>query len=154
MKTNEWFLNNLFKNRIINPITNCWNWDNGHNKKYGRVSYRGRMIKVSRLIMYLEKGFDLDSPLKILHHCDNPKCFNPEHLFIGSQLENVIDMYNKGRGFKGIRNQKLFQFEVLEIRKFYKEGWKIKDIAKMFKISYSRIYFIINNPNWNILRDE
>jgi hypothetical protein len=47
-------------------------------------------------------GLDLgDSGQKALHHCDNPPCFNPEHIYVGSQSANVADMMNRGRGAGG-----------------------------------------------------
>jgi len=43
-------------------------------------------------------GFDLESDLCVLHRCDNPPCFNPAHLFIGTKADNTADMMRKGRG--------------------------------------------------------
>lgn len=52
---------------------------------------------VHRIAAAIWLGFDLESDLQVNHHCDNPPCFNPEHLFIGTQKDNLRDMDAKGR---------------------------------------------------------
>ena len=54
---------------------------------------------VHRLSAWLWSGFDLGSGLNVLHRCDNPPCFNPEHLFVGTQSQNMNEMLAKGRAW-------------------------------------------------------
>jgi hypothetical protein len=75
----------------------CWEWIgiravNG----YGRLSFRGRARTVHRLIHAWMYGPILDG-LCILHHCDNPPCVNPDHLYRGTYKDNTRDMYMRGR---------------------------------------------------------
>ncbi len=77
----------------------CWVWtgNRGH-WGYGRMSFRGVLHRVHRLAAHLWHGLDLsDTQAKALHSCDNPPCFNPEHLWIGTQTDNHADMVAKGR---------------------------------------------------------
>lgn len=80
----------------------CWEWtgtpaDHG----YGRMSYKNRVHMVHRLAAHLWLGLDLwDSNVKVCHHCDNPPCFNPEHLYLGTQQSNMDDMTARGRARK------------------------------------------------------
>lgn len=64
---------------------------------YGRVYFNGKMEIVHRVVHSLCSSFVLSSKLRVLHSCDTPRCFNPRHLFSGTQLENVRDCIKKGR---------------------------------------------------------
>jgi hypothetical protein len=78
--------------------TGCWNWTHYKNPKgYGTRWYNRKKEMVHRIAMHLWRGFDLKSPLLVLHHCDNPPCFNPKHLFVGTALMNSQDAKAKGR---------------------------------------------------------
>ena len=63
---------------------------------YGKVFFKGRKIMVHRMSAHLFWGFWLSSNTKILHKCDNPPCFNPNHLFEGTDRDNVMDAIKKG----------------------------------------------------------
>ena len=78
------------------PETGCWNWTGViSNAGYGRVRYKGRMYGVHRLTAHFWLRFDLESELWVLHRCDNRACFNPKHLFIGTNSDNQIDSVKK-----------------------------------------------------------
>jgi hypothetical protein len=79
-------------------LRGCWNFTGRlSDEGYGRVSYKGKNVTVSRLAAHLWLRFDLNSPLNVLHRCDNPRCFNPKHLFIGTLSDNTIDSVRKRR---------------------------------------------------------
>ena len=81
----------------------CWEWTKsvtGHG--YGRMSYQNHVYRVHRLAAHLWLGLDISDPsVAVCHHCDNPPCFNPDHLYLGSQRTNVRDMHQRGRGYPG-----------------------------------------------------
>lgn len=68
---------------------------------YGRVKIGGSDTRAHRAIFELWYGVSLSAEQVILHACDNPKCFNPYHLSVGTQRDNVRDMDAKGRRVSG-----------------------------------------------------
>lgn len=72
-----------------------WNLSKTHNG-YGLCGYQGRQWRVHRLIWTLLKG-PIPPGAKVCHRCDNPPCSEIAHLFLGTQLDNIRDMYAKGR---------------------------------------------------------
>jgi len=94
----------LLKKRIIDS-NGCWIFT-GHlnNKGYGVIHYDQGHIFVHRLSMKLYRSDEYSDNLNVLHKCDIRKCFNPEHLFMGTQSDNIRDCVVKGRhksGFAG-----------------------------------------------------
>lgn len=76
----------------------CWNWNGARNRQgYGRTTYKGHHIYAHRLSAILWLKFDPASGLRVLHKCDNPSCFSPHHLFLGTLSDNTKDALKKGR---------------------------------------------------------
>jgi len=94
----------LLLNNHYDPKTGCWNWTASKQKGYGVMRYLGRAEMVHRISAHCFLRFDLRSPLKVLHKCDNKACFNPKHLFIGTQKDNIHDAIQKGRMPQATRN--------------------------------------------------
>lgn len=136
----------------------CWEWLgtlNGHG--YGRFRFMGKDDRSHRVSWMLTYG-EIPDKLFVLHKCDNPKCVNPNHLFLGTQLENMQDMTRKGRGkpFVGIGEKnpraKLKKEDVLEIRNLYGTGkHTCGSLAKIYKVSNVQINWIVNKKSWKYL---
>lgn len=75
----------------------CWEWV-GHfyENGYGRVHYKGKHERAHRLSYLFHKG-PITNNLLVCHTCDNPKCINPDHLFLGTNKDNMDDADAKGR---------------------------------------------------------
>jgi hypothetical protein len=74
----------------------CWEWQGAtHPDGYGRAKIANRMWLAHRLVWTMVNGDPAGQC--VLHRCDNPPCVNPDHLFLGSQIDNIIDMHEKGR---------------------------------------------------------
>lgn len=83
-----------------NKTGGCWYWFGDKNHcGYGTIRYGGRMAMAHRLA-WINRFGDIPDGMLVLHKCDNRKCVNPEHLFIGTQEDNMKDMKSKGRGRK------------------------------------------------------
>lgn len=82
----------------VDKSGNCWIWQGSVNKEgYGGVQVKGMTWSTHRYSWFIEYG-EIPKGLCVLHKCDNPSCVRPDHLFLGTQKDNVIDCYNKGRG--------------------------------------------------------
>lgn len=84
-------------------VDNCWNWRGALSTAgYGRFKLRGKLYLPHRVAYRIACGEIVDGPehhgAVIMHRCDNPRCCNPAHLALGTQLNNVVDMDAKGRG--------------------------------------------------------
>lgn len=78
----------------------CWKWQGkarcGKSYLYGQFWLKGKNVTPHRVSYELEYG-DFDKTLHVLHHCDNPICVNPKHLFLGTNEDNIRDKMLKGR---------------------------------------------------------
>lgn len=75
----------------------CWVWTGCQDDRgRGQISAPGGKVRVHRLAWTLCNG-EIPGGSSVLHRCDNPRCVNPEHLFLGTQADNIHDMWSKGR---------------------------------------------------------
>lgn len=142
----------LNKRKIKNG---CWEWTGATSKGYGQIKLWGivpKMVYVHRLAAKIWLGFDINSKHLVCHHCDNTKCFNPDHLFIGNHADNSQDMLNKGRGnfLKGEQNSqsKLTKIDVLNIKELIKTGTLKTVITQKFNVSKGLITAITKGRAW------
>ena len=81
----------------INKISDCWEWQaRKHKRGYGYYRFNKKWMAASRVAWLIYYG-DITDNMYVLHKCDNPACCNPEHLFLGTQKDNMADMVKKGR---------------------------------------------------------
>lgn len=132
----------LLASRNINPETGCWEWTGSLNTAgYGQMqaaSITGivRMpIGVHRVAAVLWLDYDIKSELIVCHRCDRPICFNPNHLFIGTDADNIHDASLKGRMRHVLTDAKL-----KEITELLKLKIRPKKIARITGVSSASVY--------------
>lgn len=129
----------------------CWNWTGFKRRGYGSISIQGKNKPVHRVAyeLWVEP---IPEGMWVCHKCDNPSCFNPQHLFIGTPNDNMQDCIRKGRMNKprgeDHGNCKLTISQVLEIRKLASEGMTHPTIADMFCIGRSGVGRIVRREIW------
>jgi hypothetical protein len=112
---------------------------------YGSFRVNRRSLKANRVSAFLAGIIsDLDDGSSVCHSCDNPSCVNPDHLWRGTQAENMQDMSAKGRHSAG----KLTEQDVRYIKAFLAAGAKQRVIAKNFGVSAMQISHINTGKRW------
>ena len=82
---------------ISNNIDDCWEWRASFGfRDYGKIRIGPTYVAAHRVAYYITNGAFNES-LNVCHSCDNPKCCNPNHLFLGTQSDNNFDKIQKGR---------------------------------------------------------
>jgi hypothetical protein len=133
-------------------LGHCWVWIGrvGGNG-YARFSVGGRKVYAHRFSWSLAHD-GVEATNHVLHKCDNPRCVNPEHLFEGTDADNVRDMHQKGRARKALGEQsakaKLTAADVSELRRLSREGQSFTELGVMFGISGHQAGVIARGLNW------
>lgn len=82
---------------VLDPNTGCWLWPGSSNPQgYGRISWKGKQRQVTHVSYEHFKG-PVPKGMLVCHKCDTPACYNPDHLFLGTHLDNRRDQIKKGR---------------------------------------------------------
>ena len=138
----------------------CWEWSGTVLKKmyYGRYFLGGKTVLAHRYSYILHHPLTIDlwehREICVCHRCDNPRCVNPAHLFLGTVADNNKDKEAKGRGgqTKGEKHgrSKLTETDVREIRiKYANGGITHRQLALEYGISQQAITKIIRRRTWS-----
>ncbi len=140
-----------FEKKVIKK-DGCWDFKGAKIRGgYGTISVAGTNRAAHRISWWLHNG-EIPRGLLVLHKCDNPICTNPEHLFLGTQRDNIKDCEIKNRRAPqyGENNPLsiLNKEQVIEIRRLLENGAKNKEISERFKIATSTVSCIKHRRNW------
>lgn len=144
------------------PSTGCWIWIGAkrHDLKTerGGLYYCGKVHRAYCVSWMLHKG-PIPDGLLVCHHCDNPRCVNPDHLFLGTYKDNAEDCVAKGRfvtarfmesRVRGTRHRsaKLNPDSVREIRERAAAGEADERLARIYGVAPSAIYAVVRRKSW------
>jgi len=142
----------------IQRTDSCWEWTGATDRNgYGVISVPTQnkryqvFRKTHRVAWELAYGA-VTGELCVLHHCDNPKCVRPTHLFLGTHSDNAHDKYAKGRQAKGMQRSSLTDVDVCTIRaKYATGGISQQALAVQYNIGREAIGKIVRRDNWKHL---
>jgi len=147
------FTHQDFKDLLVPTKNGCLEWSMYREPAgYGRTNINGKTVSTHRLAIELE-GITIPDGMYVCHHCDNPSCANPDHLFIGSNADNMNDMVAKGRNVyaKGSSNSGsiLTEEQVLEMRSLYSTSrYTQRILGDMYGTSRCNVSMIVNRKHW------
>lgn len=128
----------------------CWEWCGSRREDgYGFFLVDGQTTSPARFAWEAINGLIPDG-LNACHYCDNPPCCNPQHLFLGTQAENLADRNSKGRHAYGIRNgaAKLSDTTVRQARERHAQGWTFRTLAKEYGVDHRAIERAVKGETW------
>lgn len=132
----------------------CWLWTGSVSAKgYGETSCypNGVRIRLAHRVSYFKHYGVNPGSLHVLHKCDTPGCVNPDHLYLGTNDDNVQDKYDRDRNAKGERcaNSKLTVEAVREIRRRLANGENKHQLARDFGVRYQTIRAVEIGRTWS-----
>jgi len=146
----------------IGAESDCWEWTghiyhpspaNPNKLPYGKFFANSKLFLAHRYSYELHNG-PIPPGMSILHKCDNPKCVNPAHLFLGTHADNMQDVYQKGRkslkGFgagEGNSHSTLTDDDIRKIRSLFPIH-STREIAEIFGVTQEHISRIVARAVW------
>jgi hypothetical protein len=130
----------------------CWEWTGTITPRgygYLRIGGSGNPRHAHRISWVIHNGV-IPNGMFICHHCDNRLCVNPDHLFLGTPLDNTQDMIKKGRRNLEGHPKKLTPDLVREIRSLYAGGdHSYRDLARRFDVNFVTIGRVVRREYWS-----
>ena len=141
-------------NGCIKCVSHCTDKDG-----YVRIRYNGKHERLFR-VLYMQKYGDIPKGMVIRHKCDHPYCCNIEHLEIGTRLDNVRDMIERGRDVYHNSKTKSFgtsngghKLTEQQVKEIYLSSLSQKKLSKLYKVSTTNIAYIKKKKLWKWFTD-
>lgn len=138
--------------KVDQPKDGCWEWQGSlRNDGYGQFMMDGVQWGTHRLAYSLVVG-QIPAGLLVCHHCDNPKCCRPDHLYAGTVSDNAGDRERRNR--RPVRRgvdvptSVLTEEDVRAIRSLALVGWPDREIADRFGVHLVTINKVVNRKTW------
>lgn len=134
----------------VNKTDYCWIWQGGKKDGYGTFTMSGIYYPAHRVSYYLAHGEP--GPIRVLHECNNTRCVNPAHLYLGSHSQNMLQAYSDGRkSNRGTLNprSKLYDSDLTKIRELAAQGIPHPEIGSIYNMTKASIWQIVNYDTYN-----
>jgi hypothetical protein len=121
---------------------------------YGKLAFKGKLLYAHRAAYIAHVG-PIPKGMQVLHHCDNPPCIEPTHLFLGTNADNRQDSVMKGRHCQGERQVAaiLTIEKVHEIRRMYASGrYFQRELGEIFGVTQTLIGGVVRGSRWTHVR--
>lgn len=158
-------LRNGAKNRMeaaftVDQSSGCWVWSGPKSGRgYCEIFIGGVKLRAHRVAYVLWRG-PIPYGLYICHHCDNPSCINPDHLFAGTAADNSLDQVSKGRHpaktmpeafVKGENHPaaKLSNSDIPQIIRLRAEKKSLREIGALYGIAPATVSNVVHGRNWS-----
>lgn len=146
----------LLERRYVDAKTGCWNYLGPRGGHRSNLKIDGLNLNAPQIaaMVYLNHQPDGTMRICVCHHCDNPRCFNPEHLFLGTQSDNCQDRSQKGRGRENRQDgednsrARINRVDVEDIIVAWKSGESQVSIAGRYEILQPQISRIVCGVEW------
>ena len=128
----------------------CWEWQGFiESDGYGRLTVSGKDWRSHRYSWLIANGVSPDG-LVVCHRCDNRRCVNPDHLFLGTNAENMQDKIDKGRQTHGSRHgsAKLTEADIPKIVEAYNSGKSQTEVGALFGVSQDLVSRVLRREIW------
>ena len=135
----------------VDKTGDCWEWTASRNRSgYGQFKLfdhgdgKQKVVEAHRLAWELARG-PIPDGLCVCHHCDNPGCVRPDHLFLGTHKDNAQDKHKKGRANL---SQKYSDVMIIRLREEYASGLSSNQLATKYNINRKTVLHIINGKSY------
>jgi hypothetical protein len=161
-------LDDRFWSQVVKKENGCWEWIGRTNYAGYGIFFTNRKNYRAHRLTWEEFRGAIPPKLLVCHHCDNRRCVNPDHLFLGTDKQNMQDCARKGRfaaqrkipdymakiNVAGEKNgqARLTEAKVREIRALYGAGAKMVDLAKLYGVGASTIERVVKRQGWKHVR--
>lgn len=138
----------------IDDATGCWLWVGGTNTSgYGCYAAEGQ--KTAHRVAYIRFKGPIPPGMHVLHKCDRPNCVNPEHLFLGTHQDNMVDLRKKGRAY-GAKGEANFgaKLTAAQAEAIMADPRSAQVIAQEYGVTLAAVGLIRNGRTWAHLFDE
>lgn len=141
----------FIKKRIVVDANGCWLWQQSvNNWGYGRTGTPVLGERGVHRISYRAFIGSIPDELRVLHKCDVPRCCNPDHLFLGTNRDNAIDMHLKGRAYvpRGEQHPHA-KLNIAAVRDIRQSALTVSELSRKHGVSRRAIQFVLTGETWN-----
>lgn len=149
-----------FEKKFYKTVGGCWNWQGATQSiGYGMMGMFDEQNPEKPMVMQLAHRLayqfyigPIPEGMDVLHHCDNRRCVNPDHLFIGTAQDNVDDMMEKGRHTKiHLRGEEHARHILswVQVRAIRASTLTIEKLAERYNVNHTTIHKILTNTTWH-----